>query len=257
MAGGARMEEAKRSDALDFTPMLAQVQANNQLTGDLLGDARVVICLGSRAQISFLVGHRGNDGKIIGAATTESEGLELAERLQPDFLFTSDELEEGCGLALVLKVKRRLQDIRTLLMIRGVPSRPGIQSAIHAGCDGILLESRMGMGTGLEAIRTVCGGGIYLDRGLAPALSLAGGAQGTTARRAPPNLSPRELDVLARLVGGESNATIAQHLIVSVDTVKTHLRNVQLKLQARDRTHAAVLALQFGLIDWPEPAADR
>jgi DNA-binding NarL/FixJ family response regulator len=113
------------------------------------------------------------------------------------------------------------------------------------------------MGTGLEAIRTVCGGGIYLDRGLAPALSLPDGPQETTARRAPPNLSPRELDVLARLVGGESNATIAQHLFVSVDTVKTHLRNAQLKLQARDRTHAAVLALQFGLIDWPEPAAGR
>jgi DNA-binding NarL/FixJ family response regulator len=251
------MEEAQQSDALDYTPVLAQVQANNRLTGDLLGDARVVICLGSRAQISFLIGHRGNDGKIIGAATTENEGMALVERLRPDFLFTSDELEEGCGLALVMRVKRRLTRIRTLLMIRGKPSRQGIQSAIHAGCDGILLESRMGMGTGLEAIRTVCGGGIYLDRGLEPALVLPDRAKGKAARAVQPNLSPRELDVLARLVGGESNATIARHLYVSVDTVKTHLRNVQLKLQARDRTHAAVLALQFGLVDWPEPANDR
>jgi DNA-binding NarL/FixJ family response regulator len=238
----------ERHSALDFTPLLAQVEANHELSGNLLGAARMVLCLGSRAQICFLVGHRSNQGHIVGAATTEAEGLELVERLRPELLFASDALEEGCGLALVQAVKRRHRGIRTLLLVSRQLPRPRLRAAIEAGCDGLLLESAMGLAAGLEAIRTVCGGGIHLDQELAVADDDA---------RASPHLSQRELEVLARLVRGESNGEIASHLYVSVDTIKTHLRNLLLKLQARDRTHAAVLGLQLGLVDWPEPWPDR
>ncbi len=250
-------EAALHPPALDFTPLLAEVEANHERSGDLLGEARMVLCLGSRAQISLLVGHRCNGGRIVGAATTEDEGLELVERLRPDVLFSCDELEAGCGVALVLTVKRRLSGIRTLLLIRRQQPRPRLRAAIEAGCDGLVLESRMGLDSVLEAIRTVCGGGIHHDRALGLVDAAAGGTATRGPGRAPPQLSQREQDVLARLVRGESNAAIAAHLYVSVDTVKTHLRNVLLKLQARDRTHAAVLGLQFGLVDWPEPWPSR
>jgi DNA-binding NarL/FixJ family response regulator len=242
--------------ALDFTPRLAELAAEHGRSGALPEGARVVLCLGSRAQISFLLGHRCNDGLIIGAATTEVEGLELVERLRPDLLFASDALEEGCGMALVLAVKQRLGGIRTLLMISTPQHRPRIRTVIEAGCEGILLEARMELDSALEAIRTVCAGGLHHDRALALPAALAGGRQGQAPRRGPP-LSPREQDVLARLVRGESNAEIAAHLFVSVDTVKTHLSNLLLKLKARDRTHAAVLGLQYGLVDWPGSRSDR
>jgi DNA-binding NarL/FixJ family response regulator len=51
---------------------------------------------------------------------------------------------------------------------------------------------------------------------------------------------------------GDSNGEIGQQLYVSADTVKTHLQHLFRKLPARDRTHAAVLGLRWGLIDWPE-----
>jgi DNA-binding NarL/FixJ family response regulator len=240
---------------VDFTPLLAQLQANSVLTGNLLRDARVVICLGSRAQISFLVCSRINDGKIVGAATTEAEGLALVKRLQPDFLFTSDELEQGSGVDLVVAVKALPEPPRTLLMVREERQRTGIRRAFEAGCDGILLEEGMGLGHGLEAIRAVSGGGIYLDRALGPTLLSALESQGEGPP--PPSLSQREHDVLERLVRGESNADIAANLTIAVDTVKTHLRNLLLKLHARDRTQAAVRGLQLGLVDWPEPLEDR
>jgi len=66
-------------------------------------------------------------------------------------------------------------------------------------------------------------------------------------------LTARETEVLSRLVTGASNSEIAQQLVVSLDTVKTHISNVLSKLQARDRTHAAVIGLRLGLIDWPDP----
>jgi len=240
---------------VDFTPLLAQLRENSALTGDLLRDARVVICLGSRAQISFLVSSCINNGQIVGAATTEAEGMALVQRLSPDFLFVSDELEEGSGVDLVVAIKRHPDGPRTLLMVREERQRTAIRRAFEAGCDGILLEEGMGLGVGLEAIRTVCGGGIFLDRALGPTLLSALEAQ--EAGHPQPTLSPRELDVLARLVRGESNADIAANLVISIDTVKTHLRNLLLKLRSRDRTQAAVRGLQLGLVDWPEPLQDR
>jgi DNA-binding NarL/FixJ family response regulator len=53
---------------------------------------------------------------------------------------------------------------------------------------------------------------------------------------------------------GENNPEIAARLILSVDTVKTHISRVLVKLSARDRTHAAVRALQLGLLEWPTNA---
>lgn len=240
---------------MDFTPLLAQLQENSALTGDLLRGARVVICLGSRAQLSFLVSSRVNDGKIVGAATTEAEGMALVQRLEPEFLFAGDELEQGSGVDLVVAVKQRFEGTRTLLMVRQERQRTAIRRAFEAGCDGILLEEGMGLGSGLEAIRTVCGGGIYLDRALGP--TLLGALEAQEAGYPQPSLSPREHDVLERLVRGESNADIAANLTISIDTVKTHLRNLLLKLRARDRTQAAVRGLQLGLVDWPEPLQDR
>ena len=57
--------------------------------------------------------------------------------------------------------------------------------------------------------------------------------------------------MLARLVTGESNSDRARQLVISHHTVKTHISNLLSQLQARDRSHAAVIGLRLGLIDWP------
>ena len=61
-------------------------------------------------------------------------------------------------------------------------------------------------------------------------------------------LSGRELDILRMVVEGNSNAEIAKKLYLTVSTVKTHMRNILIKLQVHDRTQAAVTALRAGLI---------
>ncbi len=63
-------------------------------------------------------------------------------------------------------------------------------------------------------------------------------------------LSPREREVVEQLVRGCANAEIAGRLHLSVETVRSHMKAVQLKLQARGRTHAAVIALRQGLVRW-------
>jgi DNA-binding NarL/FixJ family response regulator len=174
--------------------------------------------------------------------------------LQPDLLFTSDRLEEGCGISLVVAVKRLHPHTRTLLLVSQEHRHGRLREAIEACCEGVLLESRIGLGSELTAIRSVCSGGIYIDHqiGAACRRGHAGGH-----RHALQGLRSRETEVLQGVAKGERNSEIAERLIVSVDTVKTHMRNVLMKLQARDRTHAALIGVRLGLVDWPEVGVDR
>jgi DNA-binding NarL/FixJ family response regulator len=63
-------------------------------------------------------------------------------------------------------------------------------------------------------------------------------------------LSQRELDVLQLVLQGYTNKEIAEVLIVSAETIKTHMSNILSKLNAKDRTHAAVIGLRHGLVSW-------
>jgi DNA-binding NarL/FixJ family response regulator len=62
----------------------------------------------------------------------------------------------------------------------------------------------------------------------------------------------RETEVLQQIVNGASNAQIASSLQISVETVKSHIKNILQKLQARDRTQAVVTALQAQLVNFPD-----
>jgi DNA-binding NarL/FixJ family response regulator len=225
---------------VDFTPLLGQLRHNHACASELLGTFSMVLCLGSRALLSAVVGTAKRPEGILGAATTEAEGLALVDVHQPELLFASDRLEEGCGVSLVLAVKERHPHIRTLLMVSQEHRHGRLRKAIEASCDGVVVESRIGLGTELAAIRSVCSGGIWIDRHI-----------GSASHQPLQALSVRETEVLQRVVRGESNGRIAAELFVSIDTIKTHVRNLLRKLQARDRAHAVAIGLHLGLVDWP------
>ena len=65
-------------------------------------------------------------------------------------------------------------------------------------------------------------------------------------------LTARELEVLQAIVNGASNVQISESLTISQETVKTHVKNILHKLQARDRTQAVVIALRASLVSFPE-----
>ena len=121
-----------------------------------------------------------------------------------------------------------------------------IQAAIEAGCDGLLVESRIGLGSAMAALHAISGGGVYVDRSLTELFRRGPGEGGPLEP-----LTGRELQVLSLVAQGDTNVEIVERLFISADTAKTHLRSLCRKLQARDRTHAAVLGLRWGLIDWP------
>ncbi len=237
---------------MDFTPKLEQLRRNTGQIHHLLRDARLVACLGNRALLSLFVGALVGREQLVGAATSAAAGLALVERQQPSMVFLSDTLEQGSGVALVQEIKRRWPPIHTLLLITQEHRQSAIQSAIDAGCDGLLVESRLGLGSAMAALHAISGGGVYVDRSLSELFRQGPGGAGPLEP-----LSERERDVLTLVARGDSNGEIGQQLFVTADTVKTHLRHLCRKLQARDRTHAAVLGLRWGLIDWPDDEDPR
>ncbi|MFN6134196.1 MAG: LuxR C-terminal-related transcriptional regulator [Synechococcaceae cyanobacterium] len=234
---------------MDFTPHLSHLRHNAQLAESLLGSSRLVLCLGSRALLFLTCAAIRQPERVLAAVTTEAEGLAKVEALGPDLLVVSDRLEEGCGIDLAVSVRQRFSGCRTLLLVEQEHRLWKIQAAIEAGCEGILLDSEIGEGQELSALRNVCSGRVY--------------RQGDLTRRGPARLplplSNRERQVLRLLVqgGGRSNGAIARELILSEETVRTHVRNLLAKLQARDRLHAALRAVHLGLVDYQEVAADR
>jgi DNA-binding NarL/FixJ family response regulator len=234
---------------VDLTPLLPQVRDDLSRGLALLNGVRLVLCLGSRIQITLLM---GTPARILGAATTAAEGLAQVRRHRPALLLVSDRLEEGCGVDLVVQVKARHPEVRTLLVVSQEHRLARIRQALQAGCDGIVPESRL-LGSGLQALHAVLSGGLYLDRALVGAV-LADQEPGGDAAEP---LSARERQVLDRVVHGLTNHEIAGELMVSVDTIKTHVRNVLLKLRVRGRIQAVVIGLQLGLVDWPRPGGTR
>lgn len=228
---------------MDFTPFLAQLRADHALTAIHLRHQRQVLCLGSRILLSALVRAAADPGAILGAVTTEAEGLELVQRHRPDLLLVSDGLEQGCGVDLTLTVKRRHPQTRVLLLVTGNRGRSRAAAAIAAGCDGVLQDTALGVGGELPALRTIGDGGQVIDRSFRSVPN--------AGHRQPARLSLREQQVLEGIARGDNNHQIARGLILSPDTVKTHVSRLLVKLSARDRTHAVVRALQLGLLDLP------
>jgi DNA-binding NarL/FixJ family response regulator len=228
---------------VDLTPFLAQLRADHALVASQLQGQRLMLCLGSPLLVSAVVGAMPDPERIVAAATSATAALPLVARHRPHLLLLSDRLSQGCGVDVAQEVKRLHPATRVVLVISGTPERSRVASAIAAGCEAVLRADALGTGGELMAIRTICSGGVVIDRELE--------TECRQARARTSLLSSRESQVLQRVLHGDSNQEIARHLFLSVDTVKSHVSRAVQKLQARDRTHAAVKGLQLGLLEWP------
>ena len=238
------------AQALDYTALMAQVRHNIDRSNGLLEHTRLVAAMGSRMALSLFISATRPGGQLVGAATTESEALQLLDRHEADLLLCTDRLEQGNGGSLVSAARRRSSPPRTLMIVTQPRRVMVIRTALQAGCDGLCLEANIGMGTVLQALTCVEGGATYLDRELRQhyleALPDLNG-------RALTPLTLREQQVLELLTCGLNNQQIGRRLYIGPETVKSHVQRILEKLQANDRTHAAIQGIRLGLVDWPEP----
>lgn len=178
---------------------------------------------------------RSEDIAVVGVADTVKHAASLIARRRPDVALVDIGLPDGSGMDLTSELAKVAPATRVLLYTGAVDG--GIAAdAARSGARGIALKASEPADL-LEAIRTVAAGGTYFD----PRVERIVEAQPLI--RPEPVLSPRERQVFSLLANGMSGEQVARDLVLSPETVRTHIRNAMGKLHATTRVHALALAL--------------
>jgi DNA-binding NarL/FixJ family response regulator len=191
-----------------------------------------------REGLELLLGREGCE--VVGTAGTAGEGLELIERLEPDVSLVDIRLGEESGIELTRQLLASDAD-RRVVLYTGSSDVELLVSGLDSGARGYALKD----GTPSEltgALETVARGGTYVDPRLRPKLL----SRDTTQRM--PSLSKREREIMDLLAQGLTGEDVAERLVLSSETVKTHIRNAMSKLEAHTRVHAVAIALRQGFI---------
>lgn len=184
--------------------------------------------------------------EVVGTAQDGAEAVELVEKTQPDLVLMDLKMPGMNGIEATRQIRARYPQVRVLVLTT-FDDDEWVFDAIRAGASGYMLKdtSREEM---LKAVKGTVAGKTFVDPAVAGKLL----AQVSSTQTRPPSmiterLTERELDVLRLLARGLSNADIAARLHLSEGTVRNHVSALLAKLEATDRTQAAVIAIQHGL----------
>ncbi|CAL9660366.1 Transcriptional regulatory protein DegU [Actinosynnema sp. ALI-1.44] len=186
---------------------------------------------------------------MVGEAGDGAEAVRLAHEHRPDVVVMDIRMPGVDGLAATRRVKAELPEVKVLVLTTFNVDEY-VFEAIKAGASGFLLKDTDPVEL-LHALRVVAQG----DALLAPSVTrrlIEEFAARPEHRRPDPaalrELTAREREVLALVAGGLSNEEIADHLVISPATARTHVSRVMVKLGARDRAQLVVLAYESGLV---------
>ena len=175
--------------------------------------------------------------EIVGEASDGLQAIELHRSLQPDITLMDLQLPNLGGVAAITRIKAETPTAR-FIVLTTFDGDEDIFRALQAGAKAYLLKG-MTIDDLLSTIRLVHAGKTRISPAIAEKLAERMGTQDLTAR---------ELAVLERIVAGRANKEIASDLAISEATVKTHVNNLLSKLGVSDRTNAATVAIQRGLV---------
>lgn len=195
------------------------------------------------------------DMTVVGAAEDGPDAIALAAKEQPDVMLLDIRMPRCDGIEATPRILQASPKTRVLLLTTfDMPDL--VVEGMRAGASGFLLKDSSAEQL-CAAVRAAAEGQVLLH-GQSAAGLLAGLARPSSAETTPPappavpaqdfGLTEREQDVLRLIARGLSNAEIAQQLVVSEATVKTHINHIFAKLGARDRAQALVLAQQHKLV---------
>ncbi len=211
----------------------------------VIADDQVLVRGGFRALLDAQ-----DDITVIGEAADGDEALRLAVQLRPDVVLMDIRMPGVDGLAAT----RRIADDDRLVTVKVVilttfELDEYVFEAIRVGAAGFLVKDTEPAEL-LRAVRAVVAGGALLSPGVTRRLiaEFATRAKDPAAAPSLAVLTDREREVVALVAAGLTNDEIAERLIMSGATAKTHVSRAMIKLGARDRTQLVVFAYETGLV---------
>jgi DNA-binding NarL/FixJ family response regulator len=179
------------------------------------------------------------DMALVAEAADGREAIQQFRAHRPNVALMDMQMPVMNGLDAIIAIRGEFPEAR-IIVLTTYPSDVQALRALKAGACTYLLKNAMHREL-LDAIRDVHGG----RRALTPDLPMESGdhATGTT-------LTPKEIRILRLIAHGNADKEIAGELSVSEETIKAQVRNILSKLEAKDRTHAAMVGFKRGIIEF-------
>jgi DNA-binding NarL/FixJ family response regulator len=207
----------------------------------LVVDDHSLVRMGLKAYFSTL-----EDIQVVGEASTGEEAVRLAADLAPDVVLMDLIMPGMDGVEATRQVKKASPRSQ-VIVVTSYHEDEHIFPAIRAGALSYVLKD-IDPDDLAEAIRRAHAGEAVVNPRVAARLvqEIHGNRQEAVNPFA--ELTDRELEVLRQIAAGKNNREIAETLVISEKTVKSHVTNILNKLHLADRTHAAVFAWQEGIV---------
>jgi DNA-binding NarL/FixJ family response regulator len=188
--------------------------------------------------------------EVVGEAADGAEAVELARRLLPDVVLMDIRMPVLDGISATSRIVAAHDTLVRVLVLTTFGTDEYVADSLRAGASGFLLKDAPPDQL-VAAVRVVARGDALLDPAvtrsvIAAAVRRTGRSRGSRARLR--GLTHRETETLELLARGLSNAEIAERLVVSEATVKTHVGHLFTKLDVRDRVQAVIFAYESGVV---------
>jgi RNA polymerase sigma factor (sigma-70 family) len=210
----------------------------------LLADDQALVRAGFRALIDA-----EDDLAVVGEAADGEEAIRLASAERPDVVLMDIRMPGMDGLEAARRIvsDERLDGVH-VLMLTTFDLDEYVFEALRNGASGFLVKDTRPAAL-IEAVRVVAAGEALLSPGVTRRLIAQFAAHAKEAPSASLDaLTDREREVIALVAEGLSNQEIADKLVVSPSTAKTHVNRAMAKLDARDRAQLGILAYESGLV---------
>ncbi len=189
-----------------------------------------------REGIAALVAGK-KDLELVAQASSGAEGVELFRKHKPDITLMDLQMAGLNGIDAIIAIREQAPEA-AIIVLTTYSGDVRVRRALKAGAQAYLLKNLLHKDL-LDTIRSVHAGHRTVSPDVAAAL---------TEHSLDEPLTEREMEVLQLIANGHANKEIAAQLSITEEAVKSRVKNILAKLRANDRTHAAMIAVQRGIL---------